>query len=116
MPTVIKCIVPDKKVVEVLRALKPYALDPPVADPIDEGPINSAIKVVGAHNGFKALIDNYIEKSAKSGKKTITTAELKNLCTDNGGQWNSYSYGLKLALNNKKLRKTKDPKTYEVIG
>lgn len=114
MPTVIKCIVPDKKVVEVLRALKPYALDPPVADPIDDGPLNSA-KKVKVQGDFTAAVVNYVNAAAKAGKKTVTSTELKEACMANGGQHNSYSYALKLLLDRKRLKRTGTPKTYEII-
>ena len=114
MPTVIKCIVSDKKVVEVLRALKPYALDPPVADPIDDGPLNSAQKVK-VQGDFTAAVVNYVNAAAKAGKKTVLSTDLKKACMDHGGQHNSYSYALKLLLKRKKLKRTNIPKTYEII-
>ena len=114
MPTVIKCIVHDKKVVDVLRVLKPFAIEPPVADPIDEGPVNSAKRLTPGSSIHK-LVSDYIAKSARSGKKTVTGRELKEELMAHGAKDNSYSYGLKLALEQKKLKRTKHPSTYEIV-
>lgn len=114
MATVIKCIVNDKRLIEALKALKPYALDPPVVDPIDDGPLGLAKKISppGAVSNF---VIEFVDKSAKAGKKTITSRELKQACVAHGLKNNSYSYGLKLLLEKKKLKRTKHPSTYEVV-
>lgn len=114
MPTVIKCIVHDKRVVEVLRALKPYTIDPPVVEPMDDGQPGLATKIAPPGAVTKIIFD-FVEKAAKAGKKTITSRELKEACLAAGLKNNSYSYGLKLLLENKKLKRTKLPSTYEVI-
>ena len=113
MPTIIKCIVHDKKVVDVLRVLKPYAFEPPVADAMDEAPLNS--KRMAASGSISKLVFDYVAKSAKTGKKTVTSRELKDELMAKGAKDNSYSYGLKLLLEKKKLKRTSHPSTYEIV-
>lgn len=114
MPTVIKCIVQDKRVIDVLRALKPYAIDPPVVDPIDDH-VNGLAKKISASGSVSKIVFDFVDKAAKAGQKTITSRELKAACVAAGCKDNSYSYGLKLLINRKKLKKTKHPSTYEVV-
>lgn len=118
MPTVIKCIVPDKRAIEVLRLLKPYALDPPVVEPMDEGLVHNQPAVrQRLANGMTIteMVFDYIKDQIKAGGKVFTASELRGFCAANGAQYNSYSYPLKRAIEEGLLKKSKMPATYEVI-
>lgn len=111
MATVIKCIVSDKKVVDVLRLLKDFCLDPPVVEPMDDAGAPSK----GSGAPCKKLIFDFVGEEAKRGTKIVTSAQLSKVCTENGGHANGYSYALKRLLETKKLKRGKQPHTYEVL-
>ena len=111
MATVIKCIVADKKVVEVLRLLKGVALEPPVAEPLDDLPTTNK----PSKGSLSKLIFNLIATKAKSKDKIITAAQLTAMCRDNGCHPTAYSYALKKMISEKIVRRGKLPFTYEVI-
>jgi hypothetical protein len=114
MPTAIKCIVHDKRVIDVLRALKPYALDPPVVDPIDDQP-NGIAKKIASSGSLTRMVSDIVAKAAKAGKKTISSREIKQALVALGGNPGSYSYGLKVLLETKKIKRTKTTSVYEVV-
>lgn len=111
MSTIIKCIVADKRVVEVVRMLKPFALDPPVVDPMDESPA----KKIESGKSIRQMVFEYVDSLVKSGVKKITARELRKFCVDRGAQENSYSYALKLLVDEGRFKKTKTASLYEVV-
>lgn len=111
MATVIKCIVADKKVVDVLRMLKGVALEPPVAEPLDD--IQTPQK--SSKGTLSKKIYDLIEEKSKGKDKIITAAQLTALCKENGCHATAYSYALKKLIAEKLVRRGKLPHTYEVI-
>lgn len=113
MATVIKCVIKDRDVIAVIRLLKPFALDPPVVDPMDDLSSGSNSKM--SPGSLTQIVTDFVEHLAKSGTKTVTSRQLRDHCESRGAQHNSYSYPLKLLLKAGKLKKTKLPSTYEVV-
>lgn len=109
MATVIKCIVADKKAVDLLRLIKEYCLEPPVVEPLDSG---NEVKPKG---NLTQAVNELVENTAKQGGKVIQIATLREMARTMTGNPNSYSYALKMLLKAKRLKRGKLPKTYEVI-
>lgn len=108
----VKCIVADKKVVEVLRLLDGYSLEPPVVLPVrgstDPQRLNGSVPA-NTNGGSIELIRRFIP-----GRKTVTSAQMREHCEENGYSKNGYSYALKMLLRQGALKKTKEPRVYEV--
>lgn len=111
MATVIKCIVADKKAVDVLRLIKDFCLDPPVVEPMDDSTNSPALKTSGVTKAIMDLIDN----AKKTGNKVVRTSQFRETCRAHNASPTGYSYALKQLLKNKKLKRGRMPNTYEVI-
>lgn len=104
MATVIKCIVADKKAVEILRLIKASCLEPPVVEPLD-----------GTETAPKGSLTQTIYKIVENAKGPIPVAQFREAARAINGNPNAYSYALKTLLDSKKLKRGKLPKTFEVV-
>lgn len=113
MATVIKCIVADKKVVDVLRMLKDFCLDPPVVEPMDDISASLPKKKPGfsVTNKIYAMVNDAI----KRGDNVITSKQFAEIAKNSGGHPTGYSYAIKKLMDNKRLKRGKAPNTYEVL-
>jgi len=105
----IKCIVGDKKALEVLEFLTGRTLEPPVINHI--GPIvaNGHGKPTNPAAGSIEMLRKFVP-----GKKSVTARQLREHLEANGYSKNGYSYALKKLLDDGILKKTKEPRVYEV--
>lgn len=114
----IRCIVADKRLGEALRVLKPYALEPPVSIPVDEGGPQvegSRGVTINANNGFSQEVVNHVNGLAKSGVKTMTIRQLREHLSLKGFRAQNYSYAVTKLVSDGKLKPTKIRGLYEVI-
>ena len=116
----IRCIVADKKVVDVLHLLDGHTLEPPVALPIrGAAPASKQLNGASHHDmphsppqgqGSTDLLRKYI-----AGRKgAISTKELRDYLMNKGYSPNGYSYALQQLLKDGSLKKTKEYAVYEV--
>lgn len=110
MATVIKCIVSDKKAVDVLRLIKEFCLEPAVVEPLDG--LNGSAAPSG--KTITQAIYDFVDDSLKRGEKFITVAQLRDISSTHGSA-HAYSYPLKKLLRLKRLKHGKLPSTYEVL-
>lgn len=113
MPSVIKCIVKGKDIESVLLALEPFVLEPPVVQVITEKATTPAKKVL--NGSITQGILDFVDTMANEGEKTVRTKMLKQFCVSIGASPSSYSYALKQLLDKKKLKRTSQPTTYEIV-
>lgn len=107
----IRCIVSDKKALDVMTLLDGNTLEPPVMVRVN-GPVNGhgpAPARVKINGGSVGLIRQYVQ-----GKKTVNSKQMREHCEANGFSKNGYSYALKKLLNDGELKRTKEPRVYEV--
>lgn len=112
MAVVIKCIVPDKKALDVVRLLKSIALEPPVIDPLDDIPTAHDSAVKSRTPGFSAR--KCVEDYVASAQGKVSATDLRLHVIKNGFRDRSYSYPLKMLIDKGVLKKTKEPFVYEV--
>lgn len=112
MFTAVKCIVKDRQVAEVLRLLKPYAAEPPVADPLGTGKNEPVKPATPIGETVADAVAKYI--NAKRAGDKITAKELNRFVTELGFSERSYSYPLSKAVKSGTLRATKLGGVYEV--
>lgn len=109
----VKCIVGDKKLSEVMRALGGLTLEPPVVIAVDGAEILQTKKP--RPNGDMTSFGLVTDLIKRDKLKKITAAQLKQYLVTNGYSSNGYSYALKLLLERKIVKKTKEPSVYEVL-
>lgn len=117
----IKCIVADKKVVEVIDLLDGHTLEPPVvlrvrgamaANGHDTTSKKADTKSSwmtapgGSINIMRAYVKNH---------ETVTVKQLRSHLVGHGYSSNGYSYALQYLVKEGTLKKTKKPATYEVV-
>lgn len=114
----IRCIVPDKRLGETLRALEPFTLEPPVVQP---GKEPNAKKNGNGHSLIDmphgvAVTPAVIVKAvvAKGSGTQFTAAELRDACKAAGRNQYGYSYLLDRLLKKKSVKRIA-PNTYEVV-
>lgn len=94
----LRCIVPDKKLGEALRALEPYALEPPVVKPGSEPTKNGNGHVPKYGTGGK-IVEHFIAQG-----KPFTAKELRETCKASGLSGYAYSYKLNAAVKAKQVK------------
>lgn len=107
----IKCIVSDKKALDVMKFLDGLTLEPPVIQYI-HGPHNEVAPALNEKTR------NSIEQLRKfiHGRKTVTPSEMRIHLEQNGYSKNGYSYALKILQDRGLLKKSKGtPSRYEVV-
>ena len=107
----VKCLVGDKKLLEVMRLLKGMTLEPPVILPVDISKPNGMDKTrnPAPGQGSTDLLRKFLP-----GRGKVTSRELREHCMTNGYSKNGYSYALKRLLGEGSLKRTKEPRLYEV--
>jgi len=114
----IKCIVADKKVVEVLHLLDGHTLEPPVALPIrgaavangHHAPKTKAKSWTTAPGGSVNILQSFVK-----GRKKVAVKEMRMHLVEQGYSPNGYSYALQSLTKDGFLKKTKEPGVYEVV-
>jgi predicted HTH transcriptional regulator len=114
----IKCIIGDKKLVEVLHLLDGHTLEPPVVLPVKGTVVTAIVRHGNGHASTVAPSANSIEtlSSFVGPLKRVTAKELREHLESRGFSKNGYSYALKKLVENGALKKSRSEKnTYEVI-
>lgn len=111
----IRCIVADKRLHEVLKLLYPLALEPPVAIPVDLGEEEQSVANGHRKVGSSELVKEFLDKVIKSGAKTITARQLRDAMVAGGFPERAYGYQLKLLVEDRRLKKTREAGIYEVV-
>jgi hypothetical protein len=111
----IRCIVSDKKLADVLKAVNGLTLEPPAVFPgeVANGhspPLNDRATKY-AQGGATGMLQAFIKKTKP---KQLSSSQLKKFLMDHGYSDNGYSYALKRFLERGVLKKTKTPYLYEV--
>jgi hypothetical protein len=102
----IRCIVADKNVPVAIRLLDGFALEPPVAIPVRE---DSSPTPAGG--GSVDLMRQFVKHHKK-----VTAKQLREHCESQGYSKNGYSYALQRLLKEGRLKRAKEPHTYEVVS
>ena len=112
----IRCIVPDKRLGETLRALEPFTLEPPVVQPGKEpakknGNEHSLVDMPhGSADTPSAVVDRVV--ALGSGTR-FKASDLRNMCKAIKRPEYSYTYRLSQLVKSKAVKKI-GPTAYEV--
>jgi predicted HTH transcriptional regulator len=117
----IKCIIGDKKLVAVLTLLDGHTLEPPVVTPVNRAqtpklnghapwPTNGTKAWTTVPGGSVNLMRSFVK-----GHKKLTARQMREHLEANGYSKNGYSYSLQALLKEGVLKKTKEPRVYEVV-
>ncbi len=112
----IKCIVGDKKALEVVKLIQPHTLEPPVMIHISDGGIKANGHAEPEKKSWTTAPGGSVELMRRfvKGHKTLTARQMREHLEANGYSRNGYSYSLQKLLEEGSLKKTKEPRVYEV--
>ena len=108
----IRCIVSDKALHHALRALDPFALEPPVAKPVAETMALPNGKVIPQKERTSEEV--VLDFLTQNKLKTVTAKQMRFACLEAGLSKNGYSYAKSALLKKGVLKKAKQKFTYEV--
>lgn len=114
----VRCIVADKRLADVMRALRNLTLESPVVIAVDEIASGQLESLPGERRKRQkgsavAAIKQYI---VDNNVKSLRASEIKDLVEACGFSPRSYSYAITQLINQKVLRKSnREKSTYEVI-
>lgn len=123
----VRCLVADKRLADVLRALRKLTLEPPVTIAVDDADVSSDLTKVTVNpkhirlatgDGFKSarkIVEEYVLHEIKNGARIITAKQLGQHMFEHNFSSHSYSYPLSLLVKQKVLKTTKELGTYEVV-
>lgn len=118
----VRCLVADKRLADVLRALRKLTLEPPVTIAVDDILANGHMlespkedKLKHGKRGAKSATIDFVADAIKSGAKIITATQLRKHMESVGFAPHSYSYPLSTLIKQRVLKPTKDSGTYEVM-
>ncbi len=115
----IRCIVGDKKALEVVKLIQEHTLEPPVVVHIADGKKANghAPEAPGSPKQWTTVPGGSVNlmRSFIKGNKTLTAKQMREHLEANGYSKNGYSYSLQKLLEEGSLKRTKVRRVYEVV-
>lgn len=112
----IRCLVGDKRLVQVLGVLDGLTLEPPVVVPVKANGTEHPISHVnGGPKEIKPTTTELLREFIQ-GRDTVTAKQMREHITSHGYTKNGYSFALQNLIKDKLVKRGKEYATYEVVG